>query len=471
MQIQENLQTLCGELLCDFTDKENCAAWRKEHPCVKETPVISVLMCIHNDVSLFNAAMNSLLRQDFTWWELLILDNSEDSDAAWKMIQNGMDADKRIHGYRLGQSVGWAKGTSVLLKHARGSYVTFLASDDILLDDALEKVHNIIEKENPDVIWAGTAFAEYGPSGLSFLGTKAIPQYQLYTADNRSHALVEIMQKVYYNAMFHYEKLSFLKENQIDFFDPYEGDCAGMTEAIAQAGTMAATNEILHCLTTNTSQTSGVYTWDSYQNVFANQWRSVKKIFERENYAGVSDIQYVAERILNNFMGQFGCLCQGRCRDRYMNRMEPSDAELTEQVKAALSDADILEMFALCSKTRFKECLAKIALLGDRLNWQTDSAVQDQMKKLFLLGRCEKEMQGAEQMLEPLLDWELDSNNKRFFGINYMIFLTSQVDDSVILRLRAKIGAVVEEYSRYLDTLKEGSYIQKLIYQIETAEI
>lgn len=471
MSIQENIQLLYHELLCDFTDKGSCARWKEEHPFTEEPPVISVLMCIHDDVSLFNAAINSLLRQSYTRWELLILDNSESGGAAWSMIQNAMEADKRIRGYRLSQSVGWAKGTSVLLEYATGSYMTFLAADDLLLDNGLEKINQIIEQENPDIIWAGTAYAECGPWGMKLLGVTAMEQYKTYTPDNRSAALVEIMQKVFYNAMFHYERISFLKENQINFFEPFEGDCSGMTEAMAQAGRMAATNDIVHCLTMNTSQTAGTYTWDSYRNVFVNQWRSAKKIFEREAHACLPDIQYVAGRILNNFIGQLDCLCQGRCRDRYMNRVELSDIELIEQIEAALCDKDILEMFALCRQDAFGACISKLILLGDRLDWQLDLVPVGPVKKLLSIGFCENEMQSTECRFERLLDWELDSHNESFLGIHYMTLLLGQVEDSVVLRLQARIAAVIQRYTSYLDILKGGSYIQKLIYQIESAEI
>lgn len=44
-----------------------------------------------------------------------------------------------------------------------------------------------------------------------------------------------IDENVYYNSVMHYVKIDFLKENGIDFYYPFYGDCQGMTEAIVRA--------------------------------------------------------------------------------------------------------------------------------------------------------------------------------------------------------------------------------------------
>ena len=87
-------------------------------------PRFTIMMAVYNDTSLLNAAISSCLRQNFSSWELLILDNSDKSEAPWKMIQNAMTYDKRIRGFRSEKNVGWAKGSQVLLGHAKGEYVT-----------------------------------------------------------------------------------------------------------------------------------------------------------------------------------------------------------------------------------------------------------------------------------------------------------------------------------------------------------
>ena len=63
------------------------------------------------------------------------------------------------------------------------------------------------------------------------------------------------MQSLYYNSFFHFERISFLKENNIDFFEPYYADFEGMTEAMCRAKRMVVVDKALYALTENTSQT------------------------------------------------------------------------------------------------------------------------------------------------------------------------------------------------------------------------
>lgn len=88
MEIQEILDDLYNHILCDFTDRKSCEAWKNakmekqtEQPHA-ERPFFSYMMCVYNDTSLLNAAINSLLKQSFPKWELIILDNSDKNYAA-----------------------------------------------------------------------------------------------------------------------------------------------------------------------------------------------------------------------------------------------------------------------------------------------------------------------------------------------------------------------------------------------------
>lgn len=81
-------------------------------------------------------------------------------------------------------------------------------------------------------------------------------------------------------------KVSFLKKQEIDFFDPFYADTSGMTRALIKADHMVVLNEAVYCLTMDTSQTAGYYIWDSYRFMYANQWSMIREVFLREeNYA------------------------------------------------------------------------------------------------------------------------------------------------------------------------------------------
>ena len=128
---------------------------QKHYTKANDHPIFSIIMCTYNDTSLLNIALNSVISQEFENWELIILDNSDKSDLPWKMICNASNIDSRIHCIRGKENVGWAKGASICLEYTKGQYMTFLAADDFLSNDALNSINTQIEHYNPDIVWVG----------------------------------------------------------------------------------------------------------------------------------------------------------------------------------------------------------------------------------------------------------------------------------------------------------------------------
>ena len=70
----------------------------------------------------------------------------------------------------------------------------------------------------------------------------------------------------------HYVKIDFLKENGIDFYYPFYGDCQGMTEAIVRAEKIVVMSQPEYVLTLNTSQSSKRC---GYNHDEKRQWDSI----------------------------------------------------------------------------------------------------------------------------------------------------------------------------------------------------
>lgn len=374
MTDEEYLKIVYSDILCDFSNPEDCKRLKEMNAdlVINEKPMFSFMMCVYNDTRLLNASINSLLKQSFKQWELIILDNSDQNEHAWEMIENAMNADPRIKGYRSPQNVGWPKGASICLQYVKGEYTTFLAADDCINIDSLAQIYNILAKESPDILWVGNAYVNFeNENAITLTGVTTPQKYDVFDETNRSQAIIKIMQTIYYNSFFHYMKVDFLKENGIDFFEPYYADCAGMTKAMSVARKMITFNQAVYFLTTNTSQTAGTYSWDSYEYIFASQWRSVKDVFVREHYTDMEGIQYVAIRILNNLFGNINLLCRGNCRDKYMRPLEKSFEDIVHQLENLFAQTDILEMIILAGLPWFSVLLQKMQPLK---NWHIDSA-------------------------------------------------------------------------------------------------
>ncbi len=412
-----------------------------------ETPTFSIMMAVYNDTSLLNAAINSCLRQACQSWELLILDNSDKSEEPWRMIQNASAYDGRIRGFRSERNVGWAKGSQVLLGHARGMYVTFLSADDCLCPGALSRIEEEIGRNDPDVVFVGNVYTNYlGGREVERLGA-VLPEYRLYAGGGRSQALVEIMKNVYYNSMFHYEKRSFLEEHGMDFYHPYYGDCATMTYAITKAERIVVLDMAAYCLTMNTSQSTGNYGVSSQEYIFGSQWRSARALFQQEEYDDQSGIYFMAARIFQNYVASLKALCIGRWRDRYMNPVEEVTlSDIIGELGTNLGSDDVGELFFLMGGKGFDELVKNVAAIKFFSEREVRDAARGSWVEPLIRLALDRRRMSLREKLEQICDFILKEENAWCIGIYAFQELADQCGEADWNFLRDKLERVLQKY-------------------------
>ena len=251
----------------------------------KQIPLYSILMCTYHSSMTLGNALDSARHQTCQNWELVILDNGS-KDETITVLQEYERIDERIHVIYRDSNVGWRKGISLCLEKASGQYMMFLGADDYLAsDETLQEVTDEIRKNHPDIVWTGCGFAVWD-DGTYRIAEQKIPPYRIYEQEDKLQIFAELMQKVYYNSVMHYVRIDFLKQYGIDFYEPYYGDCEGMTEAIARAGKMVVMDRMEYVLTTNTSQTATRVCFD-YDT--ERQWKSIRQVLP-ENTEGKQEI-------------------------------------------------------------------------------------------------------------------------------------------------------------------------------------
>lgn len=434
MDMQAYINDIYNNIVCDFTDMISCEAWRKEHSDDKysDTPLFSYMMTTYNDDRLLNAAINSLLRQSFMDWELIVLDNSDQNEGVWKMLCNAMYADKRIHAFKSERNVGWAKGASICLEHVKGVYTSFLAADDCVNAETLGYMSRILEREAPDILWVGVCATEYGEREASVTGARIPPEYRIWEPrGNRSHAIAEVIRDVYYNSFFHYMKVSFLREHNIDFFEPYYGDCGGMIEAVIHAEKMIAIDKLIYFLTENTSQTKGWWLWDICKSRTILQWTGIRELFLSETSGRREDMEYIAERIMGNVTADMHALCLGRCRDKYMNPIEVSGQDILSQLEEILFCDEVSEMLSLAGAV-FPELLEAFGLIAEAEYILYDEDIENsRLAPLLKLAIYGGELD-LRRWLDGMVDWLVSEENPRCVGFEYFCLLLRQGDDRLI---------------------------------------
>jgi glycosyltransferase involved in cell wall biosynthesis len=128
-----------------------------------KTPRFSILLPSRNRLELLLRAIDSVRRQDFTDFEIVVSDNC--SEVEYGSAIAALD-DPRIRLVRTQVAVPVTDNWNQSLKHARGQYVLMLGDDDALAPGCLARYDRLIaEHEAPDVIY-GMAY-HYAYAGVN----------------------------------------------------------------------------------------------------------------------------------------------------------------------------------------------------------------------------------------------------------------------------------------------------------------
>lgn len=111
-------------------------------------PIISVIMPVKNNEEYFPKAVQSVLNQTFENWELVIVEGNSD-DNTGKIADEYADSDDRV--VVLHENEWIYESLNIGISRAKGEYVTFLNSDDLLMPGALSKASEFIEKYGVDL--------------------------------------------------------------------------------------------------------------------------------------------------------------------------------------------------------------------------------------------------------------------------------------------------------------------------------
>lgn len=109
-------------------------------------PFFSIIIPTYNRAQLITKAIESVLLQTFSDWELIIVDDGS-TDNTKDIIEKYFQQEKRIK-YLYQQNSERSAARNNGIKNSFGTYICFLDSDDYYLPDRLEKLHSEIVRNN-----------------------------------------------------------------------------------------------------------------------------------------------------------------------------------------------------------------------------------------------------------------------------------------------------------------------------------
>ena len=129
-------------------------------------PWLSVLVPVYNVEPYIRDCLESVLAQADAGVEILVLDDAS-PDASMQVVRRVQDAHPgRVRSFAHEGNRGLSAARNSLLEQARGRYVWFLDSDDVLRAGAIEGLRALVERDAPDLVLCD--YALFGErSGLS----------------------------------------------------------------------------------------------------------------------------------------------------------------------------------------------------------------------------------------------------------------------------------------------------------------
>lgn len=148
-------------------------------------PKVSIGLPVYNGENYVGTAIDAILKQSFTDFELIICDNAS-TDRTEGISRAAAARDPRVRYHRNETNLGAAPNFNLCVDLATGDYFKWAAHDDICLPDYLRQCVEILERA-PDVVachtgtrfidGAGDALSEYKLEDGRFAGSDPVARY------------------------------------------------------------------------------------------------------------------------------------------------------------------------------------------------------------------------------------------------------------------------------------------------------
>lgn len=156
-------------------------------------PKISIILPTYNRPIFLPRMLDSILAQQFSDFELLLIDNgSTDEGATGRVCRAYAEKDSRIRLFSVQQNHGPAAARNLGIAHAAADYLIHLDDDDYCRPDHLSRLYALAAQYDADVAISGSAREENG---------SVIPQheYEGVFVWNRAQLISEFLKREKFN--------------------------------------------------------------------------------------------------------------------------------------------------------------------------------------------------------------------------------------------------------------------------------
>lgn len=126
-------------------------------------PLVSLMMIAYNNVAFIKAAIESVRKQTYPHWELIINDD-QSSDGTWELAQALAKNDPRIKVFQNHINLKTPGNRAAAAKHMKGDFVGHIDADDMLYPYSVEHMLAVF-KAKPNVALAYSDMADINARG------------------------------------------------------------------------------------------------------------------------------------------------------------------------------------------------------------------------------------------------------------------------------------------------------------------
>lgn len=125
----------------------------------REFGLVSIIMAAYNAEKTIELAIESVLNQTYSNFELLVI-NDCSKDGTAKLVEAFSAKDNRVRLISNEKNSGVSFTRKHGLEESNGSWIAILDSDDAWAPDKLEKQIKLQKRTNADLLFTGSAFMD-----------------------------------------------------------------------------------------------------------------------------------------------------------------------------------------------------------------------------------------------------------------------------------------------------------------------
>ncbi|GAB2633321.1 glycosyltransferase family 2 protein [Belliella aquatica] len=116
-------------------------------------PLVSILIPNYNKAPFLRETLDSVLKQSYIYWECIIVDDHS-TDGSWKILEEYAEKDSRFHLFKRPEDrmAGGNAARNYAFEMSKGEFINWLDSDDILIEDKIEKQLEILIDSDYDFV-------------------------------------------------------------------------------------------------------------------------------------------------------------------------------------------------------------------------------------------------------------------------------------------------------------------------------